>query len=291
MLKSAVKLNRIQTVADLPVLRQAPAGPALAGRAFTLIELLVVIAIIAILAGMLLPALSRAKSGGQSAACENNLKQLQTAWKMYESDHSDRFPQSFSFGDLHGYPESVSNSWVLGNVQHDLDSSNICNGTLYYYTRAVGLYRCPADRALVSAGASIPHTRSYSADSWLGSRFRAYGLNEPNPAEVPAGYVYKTKASLLTTPGPADVYVLIDDNEQTIDDGIFVLGVNHWYDYPADRHSRGANLSFLDGHAEHKRWLAPKRVLPPWSPWPYFVDPHAKGDVPDHDWLVARLPL
>jgi prepilin-type processing-associated H-X9-DG protein len=207
---------------------------------------------------------------------------------MYESDHSDWFPQNFSYDNRYGLPESVSNSWVLGNVQRDVESSNILNGTLYLYTRAVGLYRCPADRALVPGSASIPHTRSYSADSWLGGRFRVYGLNEPNPAEMPAGYVYKTRASLLTVPGPADVFVLLDDNEMTIDDGIFVIGLYSWFDYPSDRHHRGANLSYADGHAAHHKWRSAKQVS---GTWTYsFVNPLSTGDLPDHDWLIAHAP-
>src|SRR5262249_9692803 len=99
-------------------------------RAFTLIELLVVIAIIAILAALLLPVLSRAKASGQSARCLNNLKQLQTGWKLYETDHTDWFPPNIS-RNVGGIQQSVSNSWVLGNAQFDLDMSNILGGSLY----------------------------------------------------------------------------------------------------------------------------------------------------------------
>jgi prepilin-type N-terminal cleavage/methylation domain-containing protein/prepilin-type processing-associated H-X9-DG protein len=264
-----------------------------AAAAFTLIELLVVIAIIAILAAMLLPALSRAKASGQSAACLSNLKQIQGAGKMYEADFNDWFPPNMS-RMVGGYPQSISNSWVLGNAQHDLDSSNIVGGSLYFYTRSAALYRCPADRATVSGGVSGAHTRSYSLEGWLNAQFQLYGLNEPGQwPRMPPGYVWKTKASQITVPGPADVFAFIDDNEKTIDDGMFVIGDIHWFDCPADRHGQGANLSFLDGHAEHHRWVRPK----PGPNWPATlpgsagIDPQVTGDAPDHDWLAARIPI
>jgi len=256
-----------------------PAQPA-----FTLIELLVVIAIIAILAALLLPALAGAKARGQSTACLNNLKQLQAAWKMYEGDHNDYFPPNVS--RRLPTPQSISNSWILGNVKLDLDISNIVNGSLYGYIHSARVYHCPADRAMVEAKVPVPHIRSYSAEGWLGADFNVYGFTWPDPSTVPIGYIFKTKSSLITTPGPADVFAFIDDNEQTIDDGIFVVGKISWYDYPADRHSLGANLSFLDGHAEHHKWRSPKPV----RNWTYGANPAFVGDEPDHDWLLTRLP-
>ncbi len=137
---------------------------------FTLIELLVVIAIIAILAAMLLPALAKAKVKAQSIQCLNNLKQLQLGWKLYETDYNDCFPINTS-RVLAGSPQSISNSWVLGNVKLDITATNIVNGSLYPYVASVASYRCPADRATVRGNALWPHTRSYSVEGWLGSNF------------------------------------------------------------------------------------------------------------------------
>ena len=225
--------------------------PATAPVAFTLIELLVVIAIIAILAAMLLPALSKAKSSAQSTSCLNNQKQLQLAWKACETDNADRFPLNVSRG-VSGELESLSNSWVLGNAQYDTNTSNIIAGSLYPYVNSTAAYLCPADRAMVKGSPSVRQTRSYSDDGWLAPNF-SYGEGWIAPDPSVTGYTYKTRESMITSPGRSDVFVFIDDNELTIDDGIFAIGNEGWWDCPADRHSQGANLSFLDGHAEHHR--------------------------------------
>src|SRR5215831_10782109 len=102
-------------------------------RAFTLIELLVVIAIIAILAAMLLPALSRVKAKGQSISCLNNLKQLQTAWLMYVHEHNDFLPPNKTRWQG-GTQQSQPGAWVVGNAQLDATTDNLRRGVLFDYT-------------------------------------------------------------------------------------------------------------------------------------------------------------
>jgi prepilin-type processing-associated H-X9-DG protein len=93
---------------------------------------------------------------------------------------------------------------------------------------------------------------------------------------------------LITQPGPSDIFAFIDEQEQSIDDGLFIItyypGATDWYDLPADRHSQGGNLSFLDGHAEHHRWHVPKSFKG------YGVNTANPLDLQDQNWLRARLP-
>ena len=129
--------------------RSALAAPG----AFTLIELLVVIAIIAILAALLLPALSRAKGKAQEVACLSNLKQLQACWHLYIGDNDDKLPGNTALnegdiGNREGWTADPA-SWLQGNAWTDTTPTNLQQGVLYAYSHSLGIYRCPADRSTV----------------------------------------------------------------------------------------------------------------------------------------------
>lgn len=226
-----------------------------AQTAFTLIELLVVIAIIAILAGLLLPVLAGAKAKAQGIKCQGNLKQLQLGWHMYIDDNGDRLPPQNPGTDAAGFLVGLPGSWILGTVLNETTSSNIEHGVLFPYNGSVAIYHCPADKSTIAGQKRLPRARSYSLDWYLGVDPKVFF--DPRT---------KLRFSQIVSPGPAQVYALVDEDALSINDATFFdpEAFGEWGDLPAIRHSLRSNLSFADGHVEAWRWRwLKKKSAPP----------------------------
>jgi prepilin-type N-terminal cleavage/methylation domain-containing protein/prepilin-type processing-associated H-X9-DG protein len=219
------------------------------GGAFTLIELLVVIAIIAILAALLLPVLSRAKSEAQSVYCLNNLKQLELCCHLYSNDFNDFLVPNQVGGFVSGAASTNANSWCPGIAPQDTTPADVEAGLLYVYNKTPAIYHCPSDQSTVDGNPYLLRTRSYTMDIGLGCPY------------VSGTYLKNTS---ITQPAPSNLFVLIDEQADSIWDATFGywsatgFWADYWLDLPADRHNQGASLSFADGHVEHWKWQAPK---------------------------------
>jgi prepilin-type N-terminal cleavage/methylation domain-containing protein len=281
-----MKLWRTKSVGSQPGLQSEREEPEQTlHSAFTLIELLVVIAIIALLAALLLPALSRARDAGRRAVCINNGHQLMVAIHLYAEDNDEWLPPNDDY---------METAWVGGDLAEDDGPTNLANlfdpakGKLGPYTKAAGIYRCPADS---STWHGFPRVRSYSMNLAVGTSGNAKATSYffEGYQQIQDWRCYG-KFSEMTVPSPSGLWVMIEEDQYSINDPFFVVVMRAdptaIYNWPAFYHSSSSMFAFGDAHIEIHKWRDPRTR----NTGHYTASGFTQGGPPNEDvhWMQER---
>jgi len=262
-----------------------------ARHGFTLIELLVVIAIIAILAAMLLPVLSKAKGKAQGLACLNSGKQMMTAMILYTVDSNEFFPPNPDGGTTDpGYNWCPGQAGIGGadEFNPDLIKDPTRSLLINFLGGNNALFKCPADnrKGLYQGtnpsllGQIVPAARTMSMNNAVGTIDPGFEATGPGAKATHSGvptlsvngpwlnnqYTHHRnqpwrtfgKATDNLAPGPSSLWVLVDEDVQSINDAALGFGMEQaiWYDSPGSAHNGGCGFAFADGHSETHRWMS-----------------------------------